>query len=324
MPEKKVPALPTECGRIRDAAEIRVAVFAAHRPIPVDGPFDAAADSPAHAHHRLALVGGVEQGQARPDPRSIGLEEKSPRATPPVAKVSSRPKGVARAAANRALDVGLHRRSSIVPPVRSACGIEHGESRGPDEIRAVDRAFEADDPIVELLIISNVAVDDRACASPVRGSEPTETAGRRVTVSAVSCAPKAKPTWPPHKPVQRIPSSRSRATVASVSVGEACDAGSRRRRAQIGRDGRTLDDEGSGAGSGAVAEFVAEADLELVAAKWRFAQEEPMRRVSKAGRQSRGVGEFAEIGIAVFAAHRPRSVERTFGAAAERPADALH
>ena len=108
MPEKDVPALVTSVDVSVTLPKSRVAIFTAKRQIAGEGPFGAGPQSPTHADHGLAFVGGVEQAERVLTPH-VGLESEVAGCDAARAIDQQAIPGVAGAAANRALDVGLRR-----------------------------------------------------------------------------------------------------------------------------------------------------------------------------------------------------------------------
>ena len=186
-------------GRVPHMAEVRVAIFASHRPMRVDGIFDAAADRPAEARHGT-LIGGVKGGKVRCRFHRAG------RLLPNCADGDAgRPieqhavERIAGAGANRALDLDQIAPVAVTPTsLARRVGIHYRKlgtliSRRAAHQRRIDRALEADDPFVELLVVAEmraadhadrIAVEIAAAADhdgvAIQIALPGEAAGRRI------------------------------------------------------------------------------------------------------------------------------------------------
>ena len=241
--------------------------------------------------------------------------------------------GVTRAGANRPLNAGLHGGLQRADIETILAGIGDGERRCLDQIRVVDRAFETDDPIVELPIISSMAAEDDAVRVAGQRIGTGETAGRPIAVCAVIGAPSVTDltTGVESRPAESRPVDRGRDRLRGR--GDLFRGSSGRGRRRGARQAKRPHRLGSKLRLSAVrrresletrgverrfAELVVEADLDLVLGQVAFAGViDP-----GGGKGCGGLRDFAVIRIAIFGAHRPIVVDRVIRAAAKGPAQA--
>ena len=154
--------------RIGNGAKLRVAIFAADRPVIADGPFRAAAHCPAEPSRPLQTVCGVADicgrviiaGRPRGGGRKVRLRSEMADGETSGHVRQQSPEGVAGATAHRTLNVGLHHRDE-----RSSVGVHVGcaEVLAPHQSRAVDGGLDTEHQIaLELPVVAGVGAKDHA------------------------------------------------------------------------------------------------------------------------------------------------------------------